>query len=316
MANLSNRNRSSYRDRIREQREEKMARLEREAKRSNKAAKLFMLLLLVGWFVLTHIKRADAADGKIIDKINVKFTQNYGDGGETLEPTITTSTGNISIEDISYAKEPDKWKPGNRVLVTINFSAASGYYFGAVWNREAVTLNDAEFSHCGRIDDGEILQLKVYYVPCAVLGDTASAGWDYKFKKAVWKEVDYAPGYEVKLYKNDEEVGTKKVRTTTVDFSDKIEDYTKDKFDEDSKYKVNSRTFDFIFQFYGIDSEYYVGYKLTSSSDQTYTSDTKTYNYTYKREKAKYARLFNVKQTLEKVDLSGYKKDYSSYANN
>ena len=93
-------------------------------------------------------------------------------------------------------------------------------------------------------------------------------------------------------------------------------DYTKDKFDEDSKYKVNSRTFDFIFQFYGIDSEYYVGYKLTSSSDQTYTSDTKTYNYTYKREKAKYARLFNVKQTLEKVDLSGYKKDYSSYANN
>lgn len=230
MANLSNRNRSSYRDRIKEQREENLARLEREAKRSNKAAKLFMLLLLVGWFVLTHIKRADAADGKIIDKINVKFTQNYGDGGETLEPTITTSTGNISIEDISYAKEPDKWKPGNRVLVTINFSAASGYYFGAVWNREAVTLNDAEFSHCGRIDDGEILQLKVYYVPCAVLGDTASAGWDYKFKKAVWKEVDYAPGYEVKLYKNDEEVGTKKVRTTTVDFSDKIEDYTKDKF--------------------------------------------------------------------------------------
>ncbi|MCR5349698.1 MAG: hypothetical protein K6E20_01760 [Acholeplasmatales bacterium] len=93
-------------------------------------------------------------------------------------------------------------------------------------------------------------------------------------------------------------------------------DYTKDKFDEDSNYKVNSMTFDFIFQFYGIDSEYYVGYKTTRSSDVTYTSDSKTYNYTQKIETARYARLFNVTQTLEKVDLSGYKKDYSSYANN
>lgn len=94
-------------------------------------------------------------------------------------------------------------------------------------------------------------------------------------------------------------------------------DYTKDKFDGlDSKYKINSMTFDYIFQFYGIDSEYYVGYKSTRSYDQTYTSDSKTFNITSKIENAKYARLFNVTQTLEKVDLSGYKKDYSSYANN
>lgn len=229
MADLSSRNRSTYRDRLREQREENLAKLEKEAKRSNRAAKLFMLLLLVGWFVLTHVKRADAA-GSIIEKLNVTFKQNYGDGGETLEPTITTSTANVFIDDITYAKEPDKWKPGNRVLVTINLKAKDGYYFGSTWNRSVVNLKEAEFSHCGRIDDGEILQLKVYYVPCAVLGDTSSAGWDYKFKKAVWREVDYAPGYEVKLYKNDEEVATKKVKTTTVDFSDKIEDYTKDIF--------------------------------------------------------------------------------------
>ncbi|ETP72142.1 putative cell wall binding protein [Lachnospiraceae bacterium JC7] len=229
MADLSSRNRSTYRDRIREQREENLARLERESKRSNKAAKIFMLLLLVGWFVLTQVNSVKA-DGSIIEKISVKFTQNYGDGGEILEPTIETSTSNVVIDEIKYAKDPDKWKPGSRVLVTINLSAKEGYYFGSKWNREAVTLSDAEFSHCGRIDDGDILQLKVYYIPCAVLGDTESAGWDYNFKKAVWREVDYAPGYEVKLYKNDEEVATKKVKTTTIDFSDKIEDYTKDIF--------------------------------------------------------------------------------------
>ncbi|OON86136.1 hypothetical protein BXO88_08780 [Oribacterium sp. C9] len=228
MADLSNRKRSTYRDRIREQREEDLARLEREAKRSNKAAKLFMLLLLVGWFVLTHVKQV-RADGSIIEKVSVTFKQNYGDGGETLEPTITCSTGNVVIDDITYAREAEKWKPGVRVLVTIHLSCKSGYYFGNKWNREAVTLKDAEFSHCGRDDEG-ILELKVYYVPCAVLGDTESAGWDYKFKKAVWMPVDYAPGYEIKLYKNDEEVATKKIKGTTVDFSDKIEDYTKDIF--------------------------------------------------------------------------------------
>lgn len=229
MSDLSTR-RSSYRDRLRERREENLARLERDAKRSNRAAKLFMLLLLVGWFVLTHVKRADAAGSSIIEKITVKFTQNYGDGGETLEPTIVCSTSHVEIDEITYAKDSDNWKPGSRVLVTINLKTDNGYYFGSVWNREVVSLTNAEFSHCARKDDGDTLCLKVNYVVCAVLGDTESAGWDYTFKKAVWRKVDDAPGYEVKLYKNDEVCATKKVRETSVDFSEKIPEYTSDNF--------------------------------------------------------------------------------------
>ena len=41
-----NRNRSSYRDRIREKREERLEKLERDARRINKAAKIFFFLLL------------------------------------------------------------------------------------------------------------------------------------------------------------------------------------------------------------------------------------------------------------------------------
>ncbi len=230
MTDLYNRKKSSYRDRIREQRQEELERLEKDARRSNKAARLFMLLLIVASFVLSRTKKVHAADSSIIEKINVNVEQNYGDAEDILVPTITTSTGNIEISEVSYSKESEKWKPGNKVLITVDFTAGEGYYFGANWNRSSVTLKGAEFSHCGRVQDGEILRLKVYFMPCTVLGVTTSAGWDYKFKKAVWKEVDYAPGYEVKLYENDKEVATKKVRTTTVDFSDKIEDYTKNKY--------------------------------------------------------------------------------------
>ncbi len=230
MAGLYNRNKPSYRDRYREKRQDELDRLEREAKRSNKAARLFMLLLIVASFVISRAKKARADDTHIIEKISVTVEQNYGDSEDILEPTITTSTANVSISSISYSKEIGNWKPGNKVLITIDMTAADGYYFGSVWNRSVVTLKDAEFSHCGRVEDGDILRLKVYFMPCTVLGDTTSAGWDYTFKKAVWMKVDYAPGYEVKLYENDKEVASKKVRATSVDFSEKIEDYTKNKY--------------------------------------------------------------------------------------
>ncbi len=230
MADLYNRNKPSYRDKYREQRQDELERLERDAKRSNKAAKMFMLLLIVASFVLSRVKKVHAANSSIIEKISINVEQVYNGQGEIDEPIITTSTSNVSVDGISYSKDPDNWKPGNRVLVTIDLTAASGYYFGSTWNRSVVTLKGAEFSHCGRVEDGDILRLKVYFIPCTILEDTSSAGWDYTFKKAVWMKVDYAPGYEVKLYENDKEVATKKVRTTTVDFSDKIEDYTKNKY--------------------------------------------------------------------------------------
>ena len=224
-----NRNRSSFRDRIREKREERLEKLERDARRINKAAKIFFFLLLVAYFVITHKKTAKA-DGSILEKINVKVEQNYGEPGEILEPTVTVSTGNVSVGEIDYSKKLDKWRPGNKILITIDLHADEGYYFAKNWNRSAVALNGAEFSHCGRVDDGDILRLKVYYMPCTVLESTASAGWDYNFKKAVWKEVEYAPGYEVTLYENDKSILTKKVRGTSLDLSDKIPEYTKDTY--------------------------------------------------------------------------------------
>ena len=67
-------------------------------------------------------------------------------------------------------------------------------------NRSKCKVTGADFVSAKALDDSS-LQVKADYRPVTVLGDTQQAGWSSTSKKkAVWKSVEYAPGYTCLLY--------------------------------------------------------------------------------------------------------------------
>ncbi len=220
----------TYRDRLREERQERLEKLERESKRMNKAAILLMLLILAFSFFSSR-KSYAANSGSVIESAKITVQQNYGEAEEMLEPTITSSTASSSIKSITYNKDSSKWKPGQQVTVTITLEPDNGYYFAGNINRSKVKLTGAVFHHAG-VDSYGNLDIKAYFTPNTVLGNTISAGWDSSGQKAVWRSVQYAPGYEVILYADDKKVTSKKVTGTSVDFSDSMKDGSKNYYYE------------------------------------------------------------------------------------
>lgn len=80
------------------------------------------------------------------------------------------------------------------------------------------------------------------------------------------------------------------------------------------KTTITSATYEATLQFYGIDSEYFLGFEVKSEKTVNTTNASTTITTTSKDHVAQYARLFSVKQSIDKFDLTKYKKAYSSYA--
>lgn len=112
--------------------------------------------------------------------------------------------------------------------------------------------------------------------------------------------------YSCKYYADDS------VYTLVVSY-DLAKDSKKDQTVGDTKITLSDATYELTIQFYGIDSEYFIGYKLTNNYTETATEGSNTTKTVYQKSTSKYARLFNVKQSIENFDLTKYKKDYSGY---
>ena len=147
-----------------------------------------------------------ATDKSVIDSINITFSTTYGDAEEIPQPTVTLSGSNITLGDVYYRTEYEKWKPGKKVRGDISVDAAEGKYMPTSLGRSKCKVSGAEFISAKALDDTS-MQVKVDYTPVTVLGTTAEAGWSSSSPgKAVWKKVDNAPGYTLVLYGNDKVV--------------------------------------------------------------------------------------------------------------
>ncbi len=101
---------------------------------------------------------------------------------------------------------------------------------------------------------------------------------------------------------------------TVVFTYDESKDTNKEHEEDGIKITTSNAAYELVLQFYGIDSEYFIGYELKSSYTKTVTSNSVSKETKYESNKAEYVKLFTVKQEIEKFDLSKYKKDYNSYA--
>ena len=171
-----------------------------------------------------HMYTAYGADSSIIETMSIKFNTTYGDPEEIPQPQITINGSGVSIGDIYYKTEYENWKPGKKVRMEITVDAAQGKYFPVSLGRSKCRVTGADFVSAKALDN-TTMQVKVDYTPVTVLGDTALAGWSsLDSEKAVWKKVDYAPGYTLTLYGNDKVVK----RMTVTDNSVSLKEYMTD----------------------------------------------------------------------------------------
>ena len=177
-----------------------------------------------GIFHMYTVYTAYGADSSIIETMSIKFNTTFGDPEEIPQPQITISGSGVSIGDIYYKTEYENWKPGKKVRMEITVDAAQGKYFPVSLGRSKCRVTGAGPVSAKALDN-TTMQVKVDYTPVTVLGDTALAGWSsLDSEKAVWKKVDYAPGYTLTLYGNDKVVK----RMTVTDNSVSLKEYMTD----------------------------------------------------------------------------------------
>lgn len=170
---------------------------------------------------------AYGAQSSVIESVNVSFKTIYGEPEEISEPEVTVSGKSCSLGDVQYRTDYDNWKPGRKVRVEVTVVAEDGKYFPATLNRSKCKVTGADFVSAKALDDSS-LQVKADYRPVTVLGDTQKAGWSSTSKKkAVWKSVEYAPGYTLTLYGDNKVVKRMTVESNSVNLADYMTDMDK-----------------------------------------------------------------------------------------
>ena len=170
---------------------------------------------------------AYGAQSSVIESVNVSFKTIYGEPEEISEPEVTVSGKSCSLGDVQYRTDYDSWKPGRKVRVEVTVVAEDGKYFPATLNRSKCKVTGADFLSAKALDDSS-LQVKADYRPVTVLGDTQKAGWSSTSKKkAVWKSVEYAPGYTLTLYGDNKVVKRMTVESNSANLADYMTDMDK-----------------------------------------------------------------------------------------
>lgn len=198
----------------------------------NRIRKMAGLWLLAGTLAIGSVTAVCAAQSSVIESVSVTFKTTYGDAEDIPMPEITAGGQNYSLGDIQFRTEYDNWKPGKKVRVEITLNAGSGKYFPVSLNKSKCSVSGAEYVSAKALDD-TTLQVKADYKPVMKLGNTVQAGWSGSSKKkAVWKSVEYAPGYTLNLYGDGKVVKRLTVKSNNADLSAYMEDMDKTYFYE------------------------------------------------------------------------------------
>ena len=154
-----------------------------------------ILMAMTIWMVLP------ALAAQTVNSVRITFTDKYTDPGVISEPDITCSTFGIEITSVEWSKDVEKWNPGTKVTATLILSS-SGREFSSSYGSKSCQISGATLSKAVKVDDD--LKVTVTYYPVVWLEAPEEAGWSASnHMKAVWKKVDYATGYQIRLYRDD-----------------------------------------------------------------------------------------------------------------
>lgn len=183
--------------------------------------------MMLATFMLMIGTAAYGAGSSVIESLTVTFKTTYGEPGEIPDPEITISGSGALLGDVQFMTDYDKWKPGRKVRVEVNVNAEDGKLFPVSLNRSQCKVSGAEFVSAKALDD-DTLQVKVDYKPVMVLETTEHAGWHTSSRtKAIWKSVEFAPGYNLTLYGDNKVVKRMNVESNFIDLAEYMTDEDK-----------------------------------------------------------------------------------------
>lgn len=168
--------------------------------------------------VLVTLGTGMTAYGAELSQMTIQFEDDFSQEGVVSEPNVTAGSS-LEIDDVRWSRDADSWKPGKREEVTITLSSGSGKTFASSYSRIQCRVEGADFISA-KSPDSDTLIVRAEYTAAIKLGQTEQAGFSDSAKtKAVWKKVEHAPAYQIKLYENDALVKTFIVDTNSADLS-------------------------------------------------------------------------------------------------
>ena len=171
-----------------------------------------ILIVMTIWMVLP------ALAAPTVNSIRITFKDKYEDPGVIEEPEISCSSYGIEITSVEWNKDVEKWNPGMKVTATLILSS-SGREFSSSYGSKSCQISGATLSKAVKVDDD--LKVTVTYYPVVWLESPDEAGWSASnHMKAVWKKVDYATGYQIRLYRDDYYLRTIDATGTSKDLSE------------------------------------------------------------------------------------------------
>ena len=154
-----------------------------------------ILMAMTIWMVLP------ALAAPTVNSIRITFKDKYEDPGVIEEPEISCGSYGIEITSVEWSKDVEKWNPGTKVTATLILSS-SGREFSSSYGSKSCQISGATLSKAVKVDDD--LKVTVTYYPVVWMETPDEAGWSASnHMKAVWKKVDYATGYQIRLYRDD-----------------------------------------------------------------------------------------------------------------
>ena len=167
---------------------------------------------------MTILFSASAFAAQTVSSMRITFTDKYEDPGVISEPEISCSTSGVEIESVEWSKDVEKWKPGTKVTATLTLSSGEKE-FSSSYGAKTCQIYGASLSKAVKTDDD--LKVTVTYYPVVWLDSPETAGWSASnHNKAVWKKVDYATGYQIRLYRDDNYLRTIDVTGISKDLSE------------------------------------------------------------------------------------------------
>lgn len=135
-----------------------------------------------------------------------------------VRPMRVTSSGQFTVETYSFSKPYEQWTPGERIIVTCNLNAYTGYVFT---DRTKVTINRGTI--ISNVGDSTTRTVTYAYYPRMVLASPANPYVD-DGNVLHWAPVAKASKYIIKIMSEGEKIDDRTTPRTYFDLAEYIDE--------------------------------------------------------------------------------------------